>query len=332
MRLFTEVQIPDAPFSLEPGASIVSIGSCFADIITEKFESSRFEVLKNPFGTLYNPLSISRNISHALLNQPWKESDLFCYQERFLPLSHATSFNSDDPSNCLKRLRECDEQLRQGLEKASLLIITLGTAWCYHLKEDDSIAGNCHKLPNTLFERKLLSPEQIRDSLAEMIELLNRSYPKLEIIFTVSPVRHVRDSMIDNSRSKGALLYAIGELCDQFPQIYYFPSYEIVMDELRDYRFYDESLTHPAAITREIIWEKLSEKLFSPETKLFTKEFRKIHAALNHKINSESDNAVFAQRSLERVARVENRFSLNLSREANYFTELLENPGSLPPK
>ncbi len=293
MKLFTEVVTPDAPFTIELGASVVSIGSCFADVTAKQFQKRRFQTVYNPFGTLYNPITICDSIRRVIEPQIWCDKDLFSYNNHFYPLSHSTTFNSSNIEKCVQQLNETDMSVHKALKKASLLILTLGSAWAYRLKSSDEIVGNCHKLPGNLFSRELISPEKVISNLSDLLTKLKFFNPNCKVIITISPVRHVRDTMIQNSRSKASLLYAVGELCEQHQELYYFPSYEILMDELRDYRFYSESLVQPSTLTEKIIWERFSKAIFSERSQLFFSQYEKIEKALSHRFAPESDTISF---------------------------------------
>ncbi len=324
MQLYTEVTVPDAPFRLEPGASVVSIGSCFAEVISRNLSSNHFTNNFNPFGTLYNPYTISQNICRAVSGIPWKPEELYCDNKKYYPMTHTTQFSRDSPQAVINQLNETDIRLRKSLNNASMLTITLGSAWIYRFKTTEQIAGNCHRLPEKLFSRELLPPDFIQKNLTELVQCLKENYPELNIVFTVSPVRHIRDNIIQNSRSKAALLYSVGELCEQFPDLYYFPSFEVVMDELRDYRFYDESMIHPSKTAEKIIWEKFSAAILSEKAKEFIKAYSKIRKGLTHRMNPNSDNTVFAEKLLNRISLLKKQFpEIDFTEEREHFRKYI---------
>ncbi len=323
MKLFTPVRTPDAPWKLSPGASLISIGSCFASTIAAKLQSNKFDVELNPFGTLYNPISICELITHSISNTSYSEDDLFNYNSRSVPLNHATKFEKDSVEATLTDMNQVDSVVRNSLKKSELLILTFGTAWVYTQSDLKKVVGNCHKLPADIFKRTLLAPDQIINELEKLLSILNQNYPNLNILFTVSPVRHVRDSMIQNSRSKGVLLYAIGEICDRFPEVTYFPSYEIIIDELRDYRFYSDDLVQPSTMAKEIIWERFSEIALSDNAKQFVKQYGKISTAMNHRFGESSDTVQFAKKMLQKISHLEQQFStIDFQSEKEYFYSL----------
>jgi len=323
MKLFTEVSIPEASVQLEPGASVISIGSCFAETIAEYLNSNRFPTLYNPFGTLYNPVSISEVLIRAITNQPYTADDLLVEHGRAIPLSHATRFSGTDRDTVIDLLNQTDELVRLTLTKASLLIVTLGTAQCWRFLDTNKIVGNCHRIPNNRFQRELLSPSQVVDSLATLIETVHNHYPQLTVLFTVSPVRHIRDSLIENSRSKASLIYAMSELSARFPKLIYFPAYEIMIDELRDYRFYDESLVEPSNTAREIIRQRFSQAVLSPRSRQFIQHYQPIYKSMNHRIDENADTARFAETALKKIEELSKQFPhIDFTAEQNYFTAL----------
>ncbi len=323
MKLFTEVISPEASVHLEPEASIVSVGSCFAETIADFLNSNRFPTLYNPFGTLYNPVSISDVLIHAIRDEMYTIDDLMYEQGIFIPLTHATRFSGTEQAIVLAKLNQTDEQVRQALNSASLLIVTLGTAQCWRLIDQNKIVGNCHRIPNNRFSRELLSPSQVVDSLANLLEIIEKIYPNLSVLFTVSPVRHIRDSLIENSRSKASLIYAMSELTARFPNLFYFPSYEIMIDELRDYRFYDESLVNPSLTAQEIIRDRFANSVLSENSRRFIAHYAPIRKAINHTISSDHSNANFATASLKKIEELSKQFpSIDFSAERMYFTSL----------
>jgi len=323
MNLTTKVKTPNASWELSPGAFTISIGSCFATTIAERLNRSRFNTLSNPFGTLYNPLTISTLIRHAISTESYSVDDLYKYGHRSIPLNHATRFEQETSDLTLQQLNETDTLLRNYLEKSQLLILTLGTAWAYSHIEQSCIVGNCHKLPSEMFTRSLLSPDVIISELSELVRILTSKHPQLKIIITVSPVRHIRDSIVQNSRSKGVLLYAVGELCERFSEITYFPSYEIMMDELRDYRFYCDDLVQPSNIAKEIIWERFSTMALSDESIQFSKLYSTINRAMNHRFSVDSDTKPFAKKMLQKISHLEQQFpQISFQTEKEYFYSL----------
>ncbi len=323
MKLFTTVKTPDAPWKLSPGASIVSIGSCFASAIAERLSTNKFDTLLNPFGTLYNPLSICELLIHAISNDSYSEKNLFSFENRRIPLNHATKFEMDSVEVSLEKMNDVDSTVREYLNKSELLILTFGTSWVYELTELEKIVGNCHKLPAKMFRRKQLSPNKITSKLEQLLSVLKENYPNLKILFTISPVRHVRDSMVQNSRSKALLLYTIGELCERFPDTTYFPSYEIMMDELRDYRFYSDDLVQPSPLAKDIIWERFSYMALSDSARQFIALYEKINTAMSHRFSENSDTQKFTKKMLQKIFHLEQGFpTIDFQVEKEYFYSL----------
>lgn len=323
MELFTPVTTPEASVSIDPGASIISIGSCFAETTAEFLNRNKFTTLYNPFGTLYNPHSIAAVILHAIQGEPYTKDDLYFSDGKFISFAHSTKFSGTDPDQVLKRLNESDEIVRTSFQNAKLCILTLGTARVWKFTEQDRIVGNCHKIDNRKFTNELLSPSEVVSILANLVSKLTKKYPNLTLIFSVSPVRYLRDSLVENSRSKGVLLYAIGELIARFPQLVYFPSFEIMMDELRDYRFYDESMIEPSMTAKKIILERFANMILSKNAHLFINQYRSVLAGMSHRISKEHDNSPFIESNLKKIRELSKQFPLlDFNHEMDWFKSL----------
>jgi len=324
MKLFTELSIPEASVQLEPEASVVSIGSCFAETIATFLNANRFPTLFNPFGTLYNPVSICDVLIHAISQKPYSIEDLLVEHNHTIPLSHATRFAGTDSKTVIEQLNRTDELVRSALSNASLLILTFGTAQCWRFNEQNKIVGNCHRLDSNRFTRELLSPTQIIETISELIETVTVTYPNITILCSVSPVRHIRESLIENSRSKASLIYALGELTARFPKIIYFPAYEIMIDELRDYRFYDESLVEPSVTAQTIIRERFADSILSPSARRFIKLYEPIRKALNHLIDQEKTYRSSADSALKKIEELSKQFpKSDFGSERTYFETIL---------
>ncbi len=285
-QFYTKIDIPKSPFAISLGDVIFSLGSCFATEMSAHFKENLFSVDNNPYGTLYNPLSIIENLTRTIERNDYSKEDFFHYNEMYYSLSHHTGFQGYDSKKLLGKITKNEEKTRLSLKRSNILIITLGTAWYYQLVTSKKTVANCHKLPSKLFERKLLTPANIIIQMEKLMLLLEKRLPQIKVIYTVSPIRHLRDSATNNSRSKGALLYAVQEVCEQHTNGYYFPSFEILIDELRDYRFYNYTLSHPSSQALEYIWRKLQEALFTSEAKAFIHDYQTIKRAKAHRFQS----------------------------------------------
>lgn len=263
MEFKTTVDIKASNYKITHQQSILLLGSCFSDNIGEKFVEGGFCATVNPLGTLYNPASIASAITQC---DSWKDKRT----PEFFNWLHSKADLS---------LLTADKLM---LEDTDTLIITFGTSWIYRLRENNMIVANCKKQPDRLFLRECLSSQQIIDSWASLIEEKTRQ--RLHIIFTVSPIRHKKDGFHQNQISKANLLIAIDRLCQMYPdQCEYFPSYEIMMDELRDYRFYADDMLHPSTVAVNYIWERFQDTYFSPETKLLLQENERRFKASQHR-------------------------------------------------
>ncbi|KAA6346245.1 hypothetical protein EZS27_006216 [termite gut metagenome] len=283
MNLKTSVELfPTFP-NINHSHQLLLIGSCFAENIGVLLTTSKFHCDINPFGILYNPLSISTALRDILKEKNYTIDDLFCYHGEYHSFMHHSSFSSSLPSDCLAAINTRLQGAQQEIGRLNHLLITFGTAWVYTLQATGRVAGNCHKLPDSEFERHCLEPDEI---VADYISLVNELFlrnPQLHIWFTVSPIRHIKDGMHGNQLSKATLLLAVDRLQQHFSgHIHYFPAYEIVMDELRDYRFYADDMTHLSSLAVQYIWERFASVCFSSETQQLIKECEGIRKALAH--------------------------------------------------
>lgn len=263
MRFRTELKPDKFPFVLDPNKPIAALGSCFADNIVNRMKGSGWNA-SNPFGTLFNPISIASALKLALNNDPsCFENTLFNDGSSWRSFSFGSIMADKDRENVIARFNDAVSKLKGTLSKAETILITFGTSRVYSLKDHtpEYIVGNCHKQPDRMFIRRRLTVDEIVECWKETITLLRSHYPELKVIFTVSPVRHLRDGAHGNTLSKAILHIAVEELCEECQDVFYFPAYEILNDDLRDYRFYDTDLVHPSEAGIEYIWEKFTESL-----------------------------------------------------------------------
>lgn len=277
----TEINCPPAhPIGLKD--CILTVGSCFADEFGLWLLNNKFNVLVNPFGTRYNPISIHKNILGSIATA--LDSRLFIeHHGLWHHLDYHSQWsgpNKDDLSMSIKR----DQQrVKDYFQKADVLVITYGTAWVYHHIGLDSLVSNCHKLPGGDFEKRLLSVEEITQSFDTVYSEVKNIRPDIRIILTVSPVRHIKDTLVLNSASKATLRLACHALSNTYQPVEYFPSYEIMMDDLRDYRFYDRDKIHPSEEALEYISHKFSDQYFDHDTKSFIEKWNTIRQAMEHR-------------------------------------------------
>lgn len=290
MKFNTTIDIPQVEYNISHKNKILILGSCFTQNIGEKLLSSKFDININPFGVLYNPLSISNSIKILLLNKKFAQKDIFIHKGIYSSFYHHSSFSSINAETCLNNINHRLEEGTQSIHSADILFITFGTSYVYELKESKQVVGNCHKLPANSFNRFRLNINEIVEEWVNTINDLRKINPNIKIIFTVSPIRHVRDGLHDNQISKSTLLIAIEQIKSELDNIEYFPAYEILIDDLRDYRFYAEDMVHPNNTAISYIWEIFSQTYFSEETQSIIKEWTKIHSCLTHRpINKEGE-------------------------------------------
>jgi len=283
------------PFSKETNnlidynSKIILLGSCFSENIGKKFRYLKFQSVQNPFGILFHPKAIETIIKNAINKKKYTEKDVFFLNERWQSFEAHSQLSYSSKEEILQQLNKASISTNKSLKSSTHIIITLGTSWVYRLKESGLAVANCHKVPQGKFQKELLSINEIIESIAVMISLIKEINPTINFIFTVSPVRHIKDGFIENQQSKAHLITALHQVIKSLENSFYFPSYEIMMDELRDYRFYKEDMIHPNNIAVNYIWEKLSKKWFSDETLQTTEQIEKIQKNLDHKpFNSES--------------------------------------------
>lgn len=275
----TEVLIPKPSFSIRPLQRMLFVGSCFADNIGRRFEEEKFRAVVNPYGVMYNPVSILHTVGRYV----------------------------DENRNSLAAAISEEES---GTEVPLVAVFTLGTNHVYRLKETGEIVDNCQKRPQRLFQEEELTIDQCRDALAEAVDKLRGIVPGVQVIITVSPIRYAKYGFHGSQLSKATLLLAADRLCREYGCCSYFPAYEIVNDELRDYRFYKEDMLHPSDQAVAYIWERFSAAYFSKETNAFLEKWRPIKAALNHRpFNPDSEeHQIFVQRTQEKIEELKRQY------------------------
>ena len=283
MNFRTQVEIPKKETEIRHSDRIMLFGSCFAENIGNLLLTNKFRCDVNPFGILYNPLSVAEAIRQILAGKTYTEADLFRSGGRWHSFMHHSIFSASSPETCAAAVNSRLKQASAGFPSLDWLVITWGTAWVYTLRETGVVVSNCHKQPDKLFLRRLLEVEEIVRVYAGLLEEVKKTSPNIKVLFTVSPIRHVKDGMHGNQISKSTLLLAVHALQQRFQNCFYFPSYEIMMDELRDYRFYADDMLHPSSVAVTYLWECFSESYFSKETVRIMNEWEAVRKALNHK-------------------------------------------------
>ena len=280
---FTEVNIPNSSEEIKYSDKIMTLGSCFAENIGKKMSDSFFQTDINPFGVLYNPVSVLQSLDLLMSEKQFEEKDLFQYQSLWHSFNHSSFFSDESIESTLVKINNRLNSSRQFFKSTQILLITFGTAWVFEDVESGKIVANCHKLPGNRFRRYRLDFQQIIDDYNPMLRQLKEQIPSLQLIFTVSPIRHWKDGAHENTVSKSTLHLSVDALEKRFDFVHYFPAYEIMMDELRDYRFYDSDMLHPSAVAVNYIWQRFSDTYFSAETQKLNKELEQIRNDLNHR-------------------------------------------------
>ncbi|MEM8908723.1 MAG: GSCFA domain-containing protein [Bacteroidota bacterium] len=322
----TVLQASPAKHSINYQDQSLSMGSCFAQHIGRRLQALQFSVLLNPFGILYNPLSIANGLRYLLSDQWFTPEDLFLHQGLWHSFAHHGRFSDPDQSLALAKINEALDQGRQQLRRSNRLLITLGTAQVfYHLPSEQAVA-NCHKLPDQMFVRKQLSPQEITSILQPLFQQLYAAQPDLKIITSVSPVRHLRDGLVQNQRSKASLLLALQTISEQLPFVSYFPAYELLLDDLRDYRFYEADMLHPNGQAIDYIWNFFKNQYLDAATQQIGRAIEKIKQASEHRPFHPHSPAhqQFLQKQLQQIEQLIQRYPfLDFAEEKARFTAQL---------
>ena len=327
MEFRTEINIAQSRLQIEHSYKIITIGSCFAENIAEYFKFYRFDVLGNPFGVLYNPASIYNAVKLLNDKKDFQKEDLFKDQDEWHSFFHHSSFSHHDADTCLRRINEGLINTYKFIGDADILIVTFGTSFAYKHLEREIIVSNCHKIPAKQFNRFRLEISDVKQYISSILELLKKINQKLKIIFTVSPVRHWRDGAPENQLSKSILLLAVNDIVNESEDCVYFPSYEIMMDDLRDYRFYEADLIHPNKMATDYIWQKFIDAHLSDECKEVIRQIEPLVKAREHRTrNAASEaNKKFIISQLQKIDELANKYPhLKLNKDKEYFSDILK--------
>ena len=313
MQFRTEYKPSKALFSINHSHRLFFIGSCFTNSFGEWLQEFKFNTELNPFGITFNSISITNQIEFIIQKKVFSENDLFQHQNLFKSFQHHSSFNNANSAIALEKINQRIVSAHEFLKKSDYLFLTLGTSWCYFYKEKKCIVNNCHKIDSKQFERKFISLDQNLKAFETTFQALAAFNPNLKIIFTVSPVRHLKDGLTENQISKATLLLSISELIKRTNNCYYFPAYEIMLDDLRDYRFYANDMIHPNDIAINYIKEIFSEMYFDLKTKSFTKEYSGILSFNKHRpFEEDSDEYKKSKESIvKKQLELEQRFNIS---------------------
>lgn len=285
MNFRTNITLQKENNQIDYGSKLLLIGSCFSENISEKLKYFKFQVQSNPFGILYNPKAIENLIAKAINNTVYTDNDIFNLNERWHCFDAHSDLSTLSNEDLIKNLNITISNTHQQIKDASHIIITLGTSWVYRYIETNTIVGNCHKIPQKKFLKELLTVNEVFNSLKNIQNLISTINSTVQIIFTVSPVRHIKDGFIENSQSKAHLIAAIHQVISNTDnaKTAYFPSYEIMLDDLRDYRFYANDMIHPNDTAINYIWEQFLQVWIHEKTASIQKEVDSIQKGLAHK-------------------------------------------------
>ncbi len=318
----TEIHPKNIADKIEYDSKIMFLGSCFATNIGEKFKNARLNSMVNPYGVIYNPMSVDKTLKAIVNNRTFVSEDLHFFGDHWHSFFHHSSFSDRDKEKCLQKMNENNALAHNYLKSCKYLFITFGTAWVYQWIEDEEIVSNCHKYPSKSFNRYILNVDEIVTAYKKLLTKLLVFNPKLKIVFTVSPVRHFKDGTHANQISKSTLLLAVDSIVEQFESCDYFPAYELLLDDLRDYRFYDIDMVHPNSLAIDYIWRKLESCFFSTKTLDYIKEMHKLVNALGHRPydSSSESHQIFLNKQIEKINYLKNKYpEVDLSSDLSYF-------------
>lgn len=281
MKFSLDFSLPAYPVRLSYREPVLLVGSCFAEHIGACLQQHRFDVITNPNGIVFNPISMATQIASYLSEKKYEEADLFHHNGLWHSWHHHGSFAGMEVNDTLALINDARLAASAQLKHAGWVMLTFGSAWVYERKETGEVVANCHKVPSQHFNKRLLSVEEIVSAYDELLK--QEIFADKKVMISISPVRYVRDGMIENNLGKAVLLQAAHALVQQHENVFYFPAYEIVIDELRDYRFFDKDLVHPNTLAIEYVWERFAAGAMDEQTQAFVKEVGVLHSALQHR-------------------------------------------------
>jgi len=321
MEFQVPINIPVLPQPISYGEKILLTGSCFTEHIGNSLQDWKFDVLQNPNGILFDAESVASSLASYIEPRVYTVDDLVYFNEVWQSWQHHSRFSHVDREEALRGINASQQRAHVFLKSANWLVITLGSAFSYRLMEGQPVA-NCHRAPAQTFRKHLMTIEEIKTALDSCLYQLRYLNPELRVIFTVSPVRHIRDGVVENNRSKARLLEAVHHLVGKFDRLYYFPAYELVIDVLRDYRFYDVDMVHPNYPATQFVLEKFAEACISEESRRLMEEVKKIVIARRHRAFQPTTNAhrQFLMSFREKTLDIIKRYPfLDLDEELEFF-------------
>jgi hypothetical protein len=307
MEFFLKPDFPKAPFSITHKEKILLVGSCFTSNVGGQLEDLRFRVMHNPTGILFDPYSVTRHLRFALHQTRPEEKDWVRHDEVWHNFHFHTGFSTLHKSESVERVNRAIQETGVFLKKADILFVTLGSAYYYRLRETGEAIANCHRFPSAMFTKHLAETSDMEDEFVSLISEIRNVNPGLKVVFTVSPVRHSREGVVNNNRSKARLLEAVHSIVERMSDVFYFPAYEIVIDILRDYRFYDVDMVHPNYQATRYVFEQFKNVFFTEETLALCSRIQEVVTAYRHKPNFAETEAhrKFMAIHLEKIIRLE---------------------------
>lgn len=301
---------------------VLFFGSCFSEHIANRMLDLKFKIHTNPFGIVFNPKSIVTSLHRIIHKRYFKDEDVFEKEGLWYTLEAHSSIHSISKNELLETLNHSIDIWNKELCSANYLFVTLGSAFAYQHKQQEIIVANCHKLPQALFEKTLLENHEIIVDFQELIEDIKSINPHLKWMFTVSPVKHLRDGVVENNLSKAILIQSVHQLVKQNADCFYFPAYELVIDDLRDYRFFESDMAHPNTQAINYVWKKFSEVYFNDVTNAINERVLQIHQAYHHRLFSKTTETSlkFKNNFLQKCVTLQSEYNyLDLSKELKYF-------------
>jgi hypothetical protein len=283
MKFKLDFNLKPPPEKIKPNDIIFLTGSCFAESIGDKLQENKFNCLVNPNGIVFNPISIFKQLHIYANNEILDEEDLFFHNDLWHSWQHHGSFSNLNKEALMNEILTCNREAHEHIKHSDWLIITMGSAFVYELKEVKQIVSNCHKVPFTHFTKRLLTVHEITIAFDKIFADIKNTNPHIKIIFTVSPVRYIRDGLTENNLSKSILIQSVHEMVAKNKNVFYFPAYEIVIDELRDYRFYNPDMVHPNHLAIDYVWEKFTTNYMDNESQLFIEKMNQLLLNMQHK-------------------------------------------------
>ena len=318
----TTFNISEFPYKLNYKSKSLFIGSCFTENIGNYLKELKFDVKINPFGIIYNPVSISKNIDYLINKKQFGVDELVFYNELWFSFHHHGKFSDPDQIKCLIKINTAINEFSEFLKQADFVFLTLGSAYTYTHKSTNQVVANCHKFPSDTFVKTLLEPQKIVDDYKNILANLFSFNNKLKVVFTVSPIRHWKDGATENQLSKSVLFVAIHEIIKKTNNCFYFPAYELIMDDLRDYRFYEDDMIHPNITALEYIRNKFTDAIIDEQSQSILNEIKKLIQAAKHKPfypNSQSYKQ-FKEKFMEQTKKLRKQYPfLSLNEFEKYF-------------